>query len=64
MPKTIRLRDDACEEIEERTIKMIVETKVRVKDSDLLHALVWKFLDQLTTKDVMEYREKVLGKDD
>lgn len=34
-----------------------------VGEADLVNAVLWKHLKDLTTKDVLEYREKVLGKD-
>lgn len=63
MAKTYRLRDDATEALKERRIKMILETKDDIRESDVLGAVIWRYLDQLTTKDVQKYREEVLGKD-
>ncbi|MNZ53309.1 hypothetical protein D3C78_711830 [compost metagenome] len=63
MAKTYRLRDDAVEALKDRRIKMILETKDDIRESDLLGALIWKHLDSLSTKDVQKYREEVLGKD-
>jgi len=63
MAKTYRLRDDATEALKEKRIKMILETKDDIRESDVLGAVIWRYLDQLTTKDVQKYREEVLGKD-
>lgn len=64
MSKSYRLRDEEAEQIKELRLKMIVETKTDIKESDILHALIRKNLRELTTKEVMKYREEVLGKDD
>ncbi|MNZ69484.1 hypothetical protein D3C78_877820 [compost metagenome] len=63
MAKTYRLRDDAVEALKDRRIKMILETKDDIRESDLLGALIWKHLASLSTKDVQKYREEILGKD-
>ncbi|UZT80864.1 hypothetical protein OF113_12775 [Ectopseudomonas chengduensis] len=61
--KPYRVRDEFVDVIKERRINMIVETREDVGEADLVNAVLWKHLKDLTTKDVMEYREKVLGKD-
>ncbi|RYM13434.1 hypothetical protein [Pseudomonas aeruginosa] len=65
MAKTYRLRDEAVEALNAKRIKLIVERKEDVKESDLLGALIWiwKHLSTLTAQDVKAYREQVLGKD-
>lgn len=63
MAKTYRLRDEAVEALNSKRIKLIVERKEDVKESDLLGALIWKHLSTLTAQDVKAYRESVLGKD-
>ena len=35
---------------------MIVETREDIAEADLVNATLWKYLDQITTKDVMKYR--------
>jgi hypothetical protein len=45
-------------------IKLIVETQINIKESDILHCLISKYLNDLTAKDVLKYREEVLKKDD
>jgi len=61
--KPYRVRDEFVDVIKERRINMIVETREDVAEADLVNAVLWKHLKDLTTKDVLEYREKVLGKD-
>lgn len=61
--KPYRVRDEFVEVIKERRINMIVETREDVAEADLVNAVLWKHLGELTTKDVLKYREEVLGKD-
>jgi hypothetical protein len=61
--KPYRVRDEFVEIIKERRINMIVETREDIGEADLVNAVLWKHLEGLTTKDVLRYREEVLGKD-
>ncbi|AOE85527.1 hypothetical protein D3C80_498580 [compost metagenome] len=63
LTKPYRVRDEFVEVIKERRISMIVETREDVAEADLVNAVLWKYLHELTTKDVLKYREEVLGKD-
>lgn len=63
MAKTYRLRDEAVEALNSKRIKLIVERKEDVKESDMLGALIWKHLGTLTAQDVEAYRRAVLGKE-
>lgn len=63
MSKTYRIRPEAVEEIKDRRIALILETKDDIKESDLIGALIWKYLSSITYKDIEKYREEVLGKD-
>ncbi|MDC5520035.1 hypothetical protein NRA58_06345 [Acinetobacter baumannii] len=64
MAITIRLRDEEEEMVKNTALEMMIEKKTRIKESDVLHALIRKYLPELKTADVMKYREEVLGKDD
>jgi hypothetical protein len=64
MAVTVRLRDDEEEMIKDATLEMMFETKIRIKESDLIHTLIRKYLKDLKTEDVMKYRAEVLKKDD
>lgn len=64
MGYTIRLRDEEGEQLKEKAMEAIVKTKVRIKESDVVHALIRKHLNQLSEKDILEYRREVLGKED
>jgi len=64
MAVTVRLRDEEEEMIKDSALEMMFETKVRIKESDLIHTLIRKYLKDLKTEDVMKYRSEVLKKDD
>ncbi|WP_180066891.1 hypothetical protein [Acinetobacter sp. YH12129] len=64
MAVTIRLRDEEEEMIKDSTLEMMFETKIRIKESDLIHTLIRKHLKDITTEDVMKYRAEILKKDD
>jgi hypothetical protein len=64
MAVTIRLRDEEEEMIKEATLEMMFATKIRIKESDVIHALIRKYLKDIKTEDVMKYRAEVLKKDD
>lgn len=63
MAQTQRLRDDEADMLERKTLDFMIEKKVRMKESDVLHALIRKHLKDLTANDVLRYREEILGKD-
>jgi len=43
MAVTVRLRDDEEEMIKEAALEMMFETKIRIKESDLIHSLIRKY---------------------
>jgi len=47
-----------------KTLDIMIEKKIRIKDSDVIHALIRKHLKDLSANDVLEYRKVYLGKDD
>ena len=63
MAQTHRLRDEEAEMVEQKTLDLMIEKKVRIRESDVVHALIRKYLKDLTSNDVMKYREEILGKD-
>lgn len=64
MATTIRLRDEEEEMLKEVALEMMIEKKIRIKESDVIHTLIRKYLKDIKTADVMKYRTEVLGKDD
>ncbi|AKF99486.1 TPA: hypothetical protein NHQ65_000409 [Pseudomonas aeruginosa] len=63
MSKAYRVRDKFVDEVKDRRVKMIIETKDDVRESDLINATLWKYLDKITTKDVLEFREEFGSKE-
>ena len=59
-----RLREEESEMVERKTIDIMIEKKLKIKESDVIHALTRKHIKELTANDVLEYRKKYLGKDD
>lgn len=64
MSKAYKVRTEESEALHDAAIKMIVEKKVHIRESDVLHALIRKYLPDLKSSDVLRYREEVLGKED
>lgn len=64
MSKVYKVRSDEVEMIREALLKFVIEKKIVMKESDVIHALLNYKLNELTASDVIRYREEVLGKDD
>ena len=64
MANSQRLRDEEADMLEQKTLDIMIEKKIRIKESDVIHALIRKHLKDVTANDVLEYRRKYLGKDD
>ena len=56
--KVYRVKEEFVEQLEERRINMIIETREDIAEADLVNAALWQYLDKITTKDVLEYREE------
>ncbi|EXR60140.1 hypothetical protein J678_3401, partial [Acinetobacter sp. 1424608] len=54
MAVTVRLRDEEEDMVKEATLEMMFETKIRIKESDVLHTLIRKYLKDIKTEDVMK----------
>ncbi|EYT12599.1 hypothetical protein J595_04008 [Acinetobacter sp. 1592897] len=48
--------------VEKKTLDIMIEKKMKIKESDVIHALIRKHIKELTAADVLEYRRKYLGK--
>jgi hypothetical protein len=59
MAKTIRIRDEEESLVEKKIVKIILEQGVRVKDSDIIHTLIDKYLKDLELNDIEQYKEKL-----
>lgn len=64
MGKSYRLRDEEAAMVQEKMIELIVKTKVAVKESDIIHCLIRQGIEKLEGKEVLKYREEILGKED
>lgn len=66
MALSIRLRDVEEEMITSSAIDMTLEydKKVRIKESDVIHALIRLHLPKLKASDVLKYRKQILGKNE
>lgn len=62
MAKTHRIKDDEQEMIMQKRIDLIVKYKEDVKESDLIHILINKYIDTITIRDIEEYKENQLFK--
>lgn len=56
--KVYRIKEEFVEVLEDRRINMIIETREDVAEADLVNAVLWRYLDKITTKDVLEYKEE------
>lgn len=56
--KVYRVKEEFVAVLEEQRINMIIETREDIAEADLVNAVLWKYLDKLTTKDVLEYKEE------
>ncbi|EKH5750294.1 hypothetical protein R6U49_03225 [Pseudomonas aeruginosa] len=63
MSKAYRVREKFVDAVKEKRVAMIIETKEDVRESDLINATLWRYLDSITTKDVIEFREEFGAKE-
>lgn len=64
MAKVYKIQDDEVDSIKEALMKFVIEKKVLMKESDVIHALTKYHLKNLKADEVMKYREEVLDKID
>ncbi|AMX19477.1 hypothetical protein Q5X75_18810 [Acinetobacter baumannii] len=64
MAKVYKVRDEEVEALKESLMKFVIEKKVLMKESDVIHALIKYHLKNLKAEEVVKYREEVLGKED
>lgn len=60
----IRVRDELIDKIETTKWEIKYRLRMEIQNTDVLNALIYKYLDKLTTEDVLEYRKKVLKKNE
>ncbi|EPR84468.1 hypothetical protein [Acinetobacter gerneri] len=59
LSKTYRVRGEFVEDIKDKSLDFIIETKERIEEADVINALIYKHLNQLTAKDVTKYIEEI-----
>lgn len=64
MAKVYKIRDDEVDSIKEALMKFVIEKKVLMKESDVIHTLIKYHLKNLKADEVIKYREEVLDKID
>ncbi len=62
--KVYRVNPIFLKRIKKVWLETTIETKKKVEESDVVNAVLYKFLDQITVADVKEYRREIKGKDD
>lgn len=59
LSKTYRVRGEFTEKIKDLSLDFIIETKERIEEADIINALIYKHLKDLTSKDVTKYIEEI-----
>lgn len=59
LSKTYRVRGEFVESIKNKSLDFIIETKERIEEADVINALVYKHLKDITSKDVTKYIEEI-----
>ena len=59
LSKTYRVRGEFVESIKGKSLDFIIETKERIEEADIINALIYKNLKDITAKDVTKYIEEV-----
>ena len=59
LSKTYRIRGEFVESVKEKSLDFIIETKERIEEADIINALIYKHLKDITAKDVTKYIEEI-----
>lgn len=62
--KVYRVNPVFLKRIKKIWLETTIETKKKVEESDVVNAVLYKFLDQISINDVKEYRREIKGKDE
>ncbi|RKG29018.1 hypothetical protein [Acinetobacter tianfuensis] len=60
----IRVRDELADKLETAKWEIKYKLRMEIQNTDVLNALIYKHLDKLSEDDVLEYRRKILKKDE
>ena len=59
-----RIRNELLDKVEDVKWEIKYKLRVEVIDVDIINALIYRHLKDLTANEVLEYRQKFLGKDE
>lgn len=59
-----RIRSDLLDKVENAKWEIKYKLRLEIQDTDVINALIYHHLKDLTADEVLEYRRKYLGKDD
>lgn len=62
--KQMRVQEKLYDLIENTKWEVKYKLRIDIQDVEVLNALIYKHLKDLTEKDVLDYRKDILGKDD
>ena len=62
--KVYRVNPIFLKRIKKSWLQTTIETKQKIEESDVVNAVLYKFLDQISVSDIKEYRREIKGKDD
>ena len=60
----IRVQEDLADKIENAKWEIKYKLRLEIQNTDVLNALIYHHLKNLTEDEVLEYRRKILGKDE
>nr|WP_314370454.1 hypothetical protein [uncultured Acinetobacter sp.] len=60
----IRIQDKLADEIETAKWEIKYKLRLEIQNVDILNALIYHHLKDLTEEEVLQYRKKFLGKDE
>lgn len=59
-----RIRSDLLDKVEDVKWEIKYKLRLEIIDTDIINALIYHHLKNLTADEVLEYRRKYLGKDE
>ena len=59
-----RIRSELLDKVENAKWEIKYKLRLEIQDTDVINALIYHHLKDLTADEVLEYRRKYLGKDD
>ena len=59
-----RIRNELLDKVEDVKWEIKYKLRLEIQNTDVLNALIYHHLKNLTEDEVLEYRRKILGKDE